>query len=206
MCRAVPFSSSCIVGKTRNCIQIDAGMLAVARDSRGACQRMYGRSCRSEASKHAAPVPCKHSISMGLTPLFCHMDQLTKVTNFESLQALHFCAHLLVTVVPRRVCSIACPVLLANLSPLLIMADTQKPAAIRLLLDNGGCIHGTRGDSGTSASYLSFAKRIELGQLSTVEQNKQLDEVATFFQRLSESAMPQPARPAPAPVRWLRTA
>lgn len=78
------------------------------------------------------------------------------------------------------------------------MTDTQKPACLRLLLDNGGILERSQGEAGR---YVSFAKRIAVGQLSSQLQSKQVDEIASVYQRLSENAMPQPKRAVTAPVR-----
>ena len=77
------------------------------------------------------------------------------------------------------------------------MTETQKPVCLRLLLDNGGTIERQEGEP---ARYLSFAQRITLGRLSPQQQTKQVEEIASVYQRLSENAAPQPKRPAAAPV------
>ena len=74
------------------------------------------------------------------------------------------------------------------------MTEAQKPACLRLLLDNGGAIERHEGEPGR---YLSFAQRIALGQLSAQQQIKQVEEMASIYQRLSENAAPQPRRAAP---------
>lgn len=78
------------------------------------------------------------------------------------------------------------------------MAETQKAPCLRLLLDNGGAIERQQGEP---AQYLSFAKRIALGHLSSQEQGKHVDDIAIIYQRLSENAMPQAKRAVAAPVR-----
>jgi hypothetical protein len=71
-------------------------------------------------------------------------------------------------------------------------------ASLRLLLDNGGTIERQPGEP---ARYLSFAQRTALGQLSPQQQSKQVEEIASVYQRLSENAMPQLKRTVAASVR-----
>lgn len=85
------------------------------------------------------------------------------------------------------------------------MSDTQKSGRLRLLLDNGGMLERRHepGRHGELDQHISFAQRIALGELSFQQQSKQLDEIASVYNRVyqqSENEMPRPKRVV-APVR-----
>jgi hypothetical protein len=81
------------------------------------------------------------------------------------------------------------------------MTDTKRPVHICLRLDNGDTIEAKLGDPERSARFVGFRQRIEQGQLSTEEQNKQLEEIARIYQRLSEPVASQKKKSGPTVMR-----